>query len=121
MLALSINIVETVSNFIIAAIEQLGYAGVALAMAIESACIPLPSEVVMPFAGYVAWEGKLSLLGVAIAGTIGCLAGSLVIYFIGAYGGRPLLERYGRYILAHTSELDRADTWFAGTVKSPCS
>ncbi|MGA9079834.1 MAG: DedA family protein [Halobacteriota archaeon] len=113
MLALSINIVETVSNFIIAAIEQLGYAGVALAMAIESAFIPLPSEVIMPFAGYVAWEGKLSLLGVAIAGTIGCLIGSLVIYSIGAYGGRPLLERYGRYILVRTSELDRADTWFA--------
>jgi len=113
MLALSLNILETISNFIIAAIEQLGYAGVALAMAIESACIPLPSEVIMPFAGYVAWEGKLSLLGVAIAGTIGCLAGSLVIYSIGAYGGRPLLERYGRYILVRTSELDRADTWFA--------
>jgi membrane protein DedA with SNARE-associated domain len=113
MLALSLNILETLSNFIIAAIEQLGYAGVALAMAIESACIPLPSEVIMPFAGYVAWEGKLSLLGVAIAGTIGCLAGSLVIYSIGAYGGRPLLERYGRYILVRTSELDRADTWFA--------
>lgn len=113
MLALSINIVETISNFIIAAIEQLGYAGVALAMAIESACIPLPSEVIMPFAGYVAWEDKLSLLGVAIAGTIGCLAGSLVIYSGGAYGGRPLLEQYGRYILVRTSELDRADTWFA--------
>lgn len=113
MLALTINIVETVSNFIIAAIEQLGYVGVAVAMAIESACIPLPSEVIMPFAGYVAWEGKLSLLGVAIAGTIGCLVGSLVIYYIGAYGGRPLLERYGRYILVRKSELDRADTWFA--------
>jgi membrane protein DedA with SNARE-associated domain len=86
---------------------------VALAMAIESARIPLPSEVMMRFAGYVAWEGKLSLLGVAIAGTIGCLAGSLVVYSIGAYGGRPLLERCGRHILVRTSELDRADTWFA--------
>ena len=113
MLALSINIVESISNFIIAAIEQLGYAGVALAMAKESACIPLPSEVIMPFAGYVAWEGKLSLLGVAIAGTIGCLIGSLVLYSIGAYGGRPLLERHGRYLLVRKSELDRADMWFA--------
>jgi membrane protein DedA with SNARE-associated domain len=86
---------------------------VALAMAIESACIPLASEVIIPFASYVAWEGKLSLLGVAIAGTIGSLAGSLVIYSIGAYGGRPLLERYGRHILVRTSELDQVDTWFA--------
>ncbi len=113
MLALSINIVETVSNFIIAAIEQLGYAGIAAAMALESACIPLPSEVIMPFAGYVAWQGGLSLLGVAIAGTIGCLVGSLVIYVIGAYGGRPLFERYGRYVLVRKRELDRADAWFA--------
>ncbi len=113
MIALSINIVETVSNFIIAAIEQLGYAGGAIAMAIESACIPLPSEVIMPFAGYVAWKGELSLLGVALAGTIGCLVGSLIIYVIGAYGGRPLLERYGRYVLIHKGELDRADLWFA--------
>jgi len=113
MLALSINFVETVSNFIIAAIEQLGYAGVAVAMALGSACMPLPSEVIMPFAGYVAWEGKLSLLGVVIAGTIGCLVGSLVLYYIGAYGGRPLLERYGGHILVRKSELDRAHTWFA--------
>ncbi|MGZ4914786.1 MAG: DedA family protein [Halobacteriota archaeon] len=112
MLALSINIVETVSSLIIAAIEQLGYAGVGIAMALESACIPLPSEVIMPFAGYVAFEGKLTLLGVAIAGTLGCLAGSLVAYYVGAHGGRPLLERYGRYILVRKSELDRADTWF---------
>ena len=112
MLALSINIVETVSSLIITAIEQLGYAGVGIAMAMESACIPLPSEVIMPFAGYVAWEGKLTLLGVAVAGTLGCLVGSLIAYFIGAYGGRPLLERYGRYILIRKSELDRADTWF---------
>jgi membrane protein DedA with SNARE-associated domain len=96
MLVLSINIVEAVSNLIIAAIEQLGYVGVFIAMGIESACVPLPSEMIMPFAGYVAWEGKLALIGVAIAGTFGCLAGSLVIYFIGAYGGRPLLDRYGR-------------------------
>ncbi len=113
MLELSINIVETVSNFVITTIEQLGYAGVFVAMLLESAGVPLPSEVIMPFAGYVAWEGRLTLIGVTIAGTLGCLAGSLVLYYIGAYGGRPLLDRYGKYVLIRKSELDRADRWFA--------
>ncbi|MGZ7115730.1 MAG: DedA family protein, partial [Halobacteriota archaeon] len=72
MLVISINIVETISSLIVAAIEQLGYAGVFVAMGLESACIPLPSEVIMPFAGYVAWKGTLTLLGVALAGTFGC-------------------------------------------------
>ncbi|MGZ4949276.1 MAG: DedA family protein [Halobacteriota archaeon] len=113
MLILLINIVETIRTFIITTIEQLGYAGVFVAMLLESAGVPLPSEVIMPFAGYVAWEGKLTLIGVTIAGTLGCLAGSLVLYFVGAYGGRPLLDRYGKYVLIRKSELDRADRWFA--------
>ncbi len=112
MLALEINVVQTLSAFIIAAIEQLGYAGVFVAMAVESACIPLPSEIIMPFAGYVAWRGTLTLFGVAIAGTLGCLAGSLVAYYVGAFGGRPLLDQYGKYILIRKGELDRADKWF---------
>ncbi len=113
MLALSINLIEAIRNFIVTTIEQLGYAGVFIAMLLESAGVPLPSEVIMPFAGYVAWEGKLTLIGVTIAGTLGCLAGSLVLYYIGAFGGRPLLDRYGKYILIRKSELDRADQWFA--------
>ena len=80
MLALSINIAQTIGNLILTVIEQLGYVGVFLAMGLESACVPLPSEVIMPFAGYVAWEGRLTLLGVALAGTLGCLAGSLAAY-----------------------------------------
>jgi membrane protein DedA with SNARE-associated domain len=112
MLAVSLNIIETLSNFVISVIEQLGYAGVFVAMGLESACIPLPSEIIMPFAGYVVWEGRLTLLGVTLAGTLGCLAGSLVAYFVGAYGGLPLLERYGKYVLIRKSELSRAHTWF---------
>jgi membrane protein DedA with SNARE-associated domain len=112
MLALSLNIIETLSNFVISVIEQLGYAGVFVAMGLESACIPLPSEIIMPFAGYVVWERRLTLLGVTLAGTLGCLAGSLVAYFVGAYGGLPLLERYGKYVLIRKSELSRAHTWF---------
>jgi membrane protein DedA with SNARE-associated domain len=112
MLALSLNILETLSNFVISVIEQLGYAGVFVAMGLESACIPLPSEVIMPFAGFVVWKGELTLIGVTLAGTAGSLAGSLVAYFVGGYGGLPLLERYGKYVLIRKSELDRAHAWF---------
>jgi len=112
MLALSLNILETLSNFVISVIEQFGYAGVFVAMGLESACIPLPSEVIMPFAGFVVWKGELTLIGVGLVGTAGCLAGSLVAYSVGAYGGLPLLERYGKYVLIRKSELDRAHTWF---------
>lgn len=96
-----------------------GYIGIVLAMALESCCIPLPSEIVMPLAGlFVATgeatsTGKLSLVGVALAGAIGCLIGSAVAYWIGATGGRPLLLRYGKYILISQADSDRADHWFA--------
>jgi membrane protein DedA with SNARE-associated domain len=109
---LSINIVGTLSNFVISVIEQLGYAGVFVGMMLESTGLPIPSEVIMPFAGYVVWEGKLTLIGVTLAGTLGSLAGSLIAYCIGLYGGRPLLEHYGKYVLVRKSELDRADGWF---------
>jgi membrane protein DedA with SNARE-associated domain len=112
MLALSINIIETLSNFVIAVIEQFGYGGIFIAMTLESTGLPLPSEIIMGFAGYVVWEGQLTLFGITLAGTLGCLTGSLIAYAIGAYGGRPLLERYGRYVLIRKSELDRAEQWF---------
>ena len=113
MLALTINIFETLSNFVIAVIEQLGYGGVFVGMTLESTGLPLPSEVIMAFAGYVVWEGQLTLLGITLAGTLGCLTGSLIAYGIGAYGGRPLLERYGKYVLIRKNELDRGEQWFA--------
>lgn len=112
MLALSINIIETLSNFIIAVIEQLGYGGIFVGMTLESTGLPIPSEIVMTFAGYVVWTGRLTLIGVTLAGTLGCLAGSLIAYYIGLWGGRPLLERYGKYVLIRKSELDRAQKWF---------
>lgn len=96
-----------------------GYIGIVLAMALESCCIPLPSEIVMPLAGLfaataeVTLTGKLSLIGVSIAGAVGCLIGSAVAYWIGAAGGRPLLLRYGKYILISQADSDRADHWFA--------
>ncbi|MGZ4862917.1 MAG: DedA family protein [Halobacteriota archaeon] len=106
------NILETLGNFIVTVIEHFGYVGVFVAMTLESTGLPLPSEIIMGFAGYVVWEGRLTLLGITLAGTLGCLAGSLIAYGIGAYGGRPLLERYGKYVLIRKSELDRAEQWF---------
>jgi membrane protein DedA with SNARE-associated domain len=90
-----------------------GYVGVVLAMAIESCCIPLPSELIMPAAGFLAFQGRLNLVGVSVAGAVGCLIGSAVAYWIGAAGGRPVLLRYGRYVLISQHDADRADEWFA--------
>ncbi len=93
-------------------ISRIGYPGVALLMAIESACIPLPSEIIMPFAGYLVYLHRFSLFWVATAGAIGCNLGSAIAYWIGAYGGRPLIERYGRFVLLDRHDLDRATRFF---------
>jgi len=82
-------------------------------MAIESACIPLPSEIIMPFSGYLVSTGQMSLWGVGLAGAVGCVLGSLVAYWVGMYGGRPLIEKYGRYVLISRHDLNLADRWFA--------
>jgi membrane protein DedA with SNARE-associated domain len=95
-------------------ISKTGYAGIVLLMGIESACIPLPSELIMPFAGYLVFAGEMKLFWVATAGALGCNLGSLIAYEIGCYGGRPLVERYGRWILLGRRELDTADRFFAG-------
>ena len=107
------KIIEILSGFIVATISALGYTGVVLLMAIESACIPLPSEIIMPFSGYLVYRGEMNLWGVGIAGAVGCVLGSLVAYWVGMYGGRPLIEKYGRYILLSRHDLDMADRWFA--------
>jgi membrane protein DedA with SNARE-associated domain len=98
--------------FIKSLIAATGYGGIVILMAIESACIPLPSELIMPFAGYLVFTGSMKLLWVATAGAIGCNLGSLVAYEIGYYGGRPLVERYGRWVLMGRRELDWADRFF---------
>lgn len=106
------RIIEILSVFIIAVISKSGYMGIVLLMAIESACIPLPSEVIMPFSGYLVYTGRFSLFWVATAGAIGCNLGSLVAYYIGYYGGRPLVEMYGSYIFLSEKELNWADRFF---------
>src|SRR5215470_2457451 len=99
--------------FIKSMIAFSGYGGIVILMGIESACIPLPSELIMPFAGYLVFEGTMKLFWVATAGAIGCNLGSLVAYEIGFYGGRRLVLRYGRWILLGHPELDWAEKFFA--------
>jgi membrane protein DedA with SNARE-associated domain len=106
------RLMTSLSALIIATISTMGYGGVVLLMAIESACVPLPSEVTMPFAGYLAATGRFDLNLVAIAGAVGCLLGSYVAYFVGASGGRRLLLKYGRYILIAPHEIELADRFF---------
>lgn len=107
------KIIGILSSFIVAVISTLGYAGVVLLMAIESACIPLPSEIIMPFAGYLVHTGQFNLWLVGIAGAVGCVLGSLIAYWVGMYGGRPLIEKYGKFVLVSKHDLDLADRWFA--------
>src|SRR5689334_24137905 len=99
------KIITILSGFIVATISTLGYLGIALLMAIESACIPLPSEIIMPFSGYLVSTGRFDIFLVATAGAIGCNIGSTVAYAVGYYGGRPLVEKWGRYILVSRRDL----------------
>jgi len=106
------GITETASTFIINLINNLGYFGIYLGMTLEAACIPIPSEIIMTFAGFVVYQGNLTLLGITLAGALGDLTGSLISYYVGIKGGRPLLEKYGKYILITKSKLDMAHEWF---------
>jgi membrane protein DedA with SNARE-associated domain len=106
------KIIALLAGFIIGTISRLGYGGIVLLMAIESACIPLPSEIIMPFSGYLVATGEMNLWLVALAGAVGCVLGSIVAYYAGAWGGRPFIEKYGKYILISHHDLDLADRWF---------
>jgi membrane protein DedA with SNARE-associated domain len=106
------NIIGQLFVFISWVISSGGYTGVMLLMAIESACIPLPSELIMPFAGYLVYKGEFNLYWVATAGAIGCNLGSVLAYEVGYHGGRPLVEKYGRYILLKQHDLELTDRLF---------
>jgi membrane protein DedA with SNARE-associated domain len=106
------KLIAALAGAVIAVISHLKYAGIALLMAVESACVPLPSEIILPFSGYLVSRGELTLWLVAVSGAVGCVLGSWLAYAVGAWGGRPLAERYGRYLLVSKSDLDMADRWF---------
>lgn len=107
------GLLETGVRLLTEALAATGYTGIVLAMALESACIPLPSEVIMPFAGFLAAQGRFSLWGAALAGAAGCALGSAGAYWVGARGGRAALFRYGRWVLITPAEVERADRFFA--------
>ena len=117
---------QQVIPFFLALYDAVGYVGVAVGVGLETFVPILPSEVIVPMAGWkVAQSGAdpavvewltaqpWTFIGVMLAATIGAAAGSLAGYLIGAWGGRPLLDRYGRYVHIHPDDLDRADAWFA--------
>lgn len=105
-------IIAWLSSLVIGIISTTGYFGVFILMALESACIPIPSEVILPFSGFLVWEGQFVLWQVILWGALGNLFGSIIAYAVGYFGGRRVIEKYGKYILISSHDLDLADNWF---------
>jgi membrane protein DedA with SNARE-associated domain len=109
---MSEKIVALVFQFVIHVINAGGYAGIAGLITLNSCGIPIPSEAIMPFSGYLAYLGRFNLFFVAIAGAVGCNIGSAIAYWIGAKGGRPLVGRYGKWVLMNNHDLDLMTGFF---------
>ncbi|MDD2807866.1 MAG: DedA family protein [Patescibacteria group bacterium] len=105
-------LIDLLVNFAISFIGFFGYGGIFILMLLESCGVPIPSEVTLPFGGFLVAAGTMSFWLVVAAGTLGNLLGSLLAYWIGSRGGRPLIEKYGRYMLISKHDLDLADDWF---------
>ena len=101
------------SKTVASVIEAAGYSGIAFLMALESTMVPLPSELVMPFAGFLAAEGRLNMWLVIFFSSLGSLAGSLVSYYIGKFGGIPLVKNLGKYLLVDEGDLETSERWFS--------
>ena len=106
------GITESIAAFGTHVIDAIGYVGVFLLMTAESMVLPVPSEAVMPFAGFTIAEGTLSWAGVIITATLGSIVGSLIGYAIGKFGGRPFVTRFGRYLLLDARDLESTDRFF---------
>ena len=107
------SILGAVTNFIIHTISTLGYPGVALLMAIQTLAIPMPSEVIIPFAGFLVLNGKFTLLGISLAGGLGSAIGASLAYLIGYKGGQFLVEKYGRMILISSKDFELTKRFFS--------
>jgi membrane protein DedA with SNARE-associated domain len=107
------SIIEPLTEFILRLISAFGYPGIVFLMTLESAGMPVPSEVVMPFSGFLVYQGQMSLLWTTIAGALGNLLGSVIAYYIGMYGGRAFIFKYGKYVFINNSHLHHAEEWFA--------
>lgn len=105
------QLIDPVLQMIRDCVAAWGYVGIAVMMAIESANVPLPSEAIMPTAGILVQKGQMNFHLAALAGAVGCVIGSIPSYFLGMYGGRPFVEKYGKWILVSTKDLEAADRW----------
>ncbi|OGY45627.1 MAG: hypothetical protein A2744_02975 [Candidatus Buchananbacteria bacterium RIFCSPHIGHO2_01_FULL_44_11] len=107
------TIIDFLAQIIVKVIGVTGYFGVFVLMLLESCGIPIPSEIIMPFAGFLVNSGQMAFWPLALVGALGNLAGSLLAYWIGLRGGRPWLEKYGRYFFIAQHDLDTAEKWFS--------
>src|ERR671918_1220786 len=103
---------EWIEHFITESLGEYGYQAIFVLMVLESALIPIPSEVTMVFGGFLVSRGELNFFWVGLLGAVANLVGSWLAYWLGIWGGRPLIERWGRYVLIRKHELDRAEAWF---------
>ena len=100
-------------NWLITTIGSMGYTGIFLLMALESSLVPIPSEIIMPPAGYLVQQGKMNMVLVILSGTLGSLFGAYLNYFAAHYLGRPFLLKYGRYVLITEEHFRRVEDYFA--------
>ncbi|MFA4858371.1 MAG: DedA family protein [Candidatus Margulisiibacteriota bacterium] len=106
------HIIELLVHFVTSTISNVGYLGIVTLMVFESACVPIPSEIIMPFSGFLVSAGKLSLFWVTLAGALGNLIGAVITYAIGYWGGRPFIMQYGKYFFVREKELHHAEKFF---------
>ncbi len=107
------NLIEMINEWMLALISSAGYLGIFVAMFVEGILTPIPSELIMPFAGYLCSTGELNIILVILVGSLGAVGGSTIAYLLGRTLGRPFLDRYGRYLGLGPDSLCRADAWFA--------
>jgi membrane protein DedA with SNARE-associated domain len=107
------HVIDLIVSFVTGTVSAVGYLGVFVLMTLESACIPIPSEIIMPFSGFLVTTGKLNIWGVTLAGALGNLVGAVITYAIGFYGGRPFILKYGKYFFVKEKEVHHAEKFFA--------
>jgi membrane protein DedA with SNARE-associated domain len=101
-----------IGSFALTTISQLGYVGIFFLMMLESMIVPVPSELVMPFAGFLVAQGSFSGIIVILVSTLGSITGSLIFYYIGKTGGYSLVQKYGKYVLVDTEDIKKTEKWF---------
>ena len=106
------DIFAFIGSFVLSIISQLGYAGIFFLMMLESMIVPVPSEFVMPFAGFLVAQGSFNVVLVILVSTLGSITGSLLFYYIGTTGGLTLVQRYGKYVLVDTEDIKKTEAWF---------